>query len=147
MLFNIANGNVAIDADQYLPPFSVHTKQSPYLYSQTFVGPHTSTKYQQFSFFQHTFRDWNELPAHLVTMQTTSTFNASLCWCSLFFFFLTYVLPPIHQQSRQYWWSLITMMMKSIQHINNVICHKVSCSFSKQQQMVTWRINFFYTLW
>ncbi len=50
MLFKIANGIVAVDADQYLTPL-FHTHKSRYHPSQAFVVPHSNTDYQQSSFF------------------------------------------------------------------------------------------------
>ncbi len=79
MLFKIANGIVAIDADQYLTPL-LHTHKSRDHHSQAFVVPHSNTEYQQSSFFIPTVRDWNELPAHVISAQTTRAFRDCLVW-------------------------------------------------------------------
>ncbi len=77
MLFKIVNGIVDVDAGQYLT-LLVHTHKSRNHHSQVFVVLHSNTEYQQSSFFICTVRDWNELPAHVISAQATSAFRAHL---------------------------------------------------------------------
>ncbi len=77
MLFKIRNGQVAIDANEYMTPINRPTR---HYNTQVYLVPQLNLNVHQYSFFPCTIRYWNGLPQNIVDAPSVSVFLDRLAW-------------------------------------------------------------------
>ena len=75
-MYKICNGETVLDdSDQRLIPARIRLRTS---HEKSFEVPHSRANYHKYSYVPRTIRDWNDLPANVVSAPTLNVFKRCL---------------------------------------------------------------------